>query len=275
MTYSIITINFNNKEGLKKTIESVIHQTYRDFEYIVIDGGSTDGSVELLKEYDKQIDYWVSEPDSGIYQGMNKGIVKSTGNYLNFMNSGDTFYSNKVLAETIDFLKCDIVHGRLFDRSRNCFPYLISQTPTMRYFYESSIQHPSCFIKRSLFDNMLYDEHFRIVSDWKFFIQQIIFENCSFSFMPIIVASFEGEGLSVSQQFEAIHKAERAEVLSSLLPPRILADYERYANKESPVLDLIPEFNKTWRLQIIIIKQIRINKKIYKLYLLIKNYIQL
>ena len=77
MKYSIITVNFNNKEGLRKTIESVIHQAFRDFEFIIIDGGSTDGSVDVLKEYNSQIDYWVSEPDGGIYQGMNKGIKLS------------------------------------------------------------------------------------------------------------------------------------------------------------------------------------------------------
>ena len=97
MKYSIITVNFNNKEGLRKTIESVIHQTFHDFEFIVIDGGSTDGSADVLKEYHTQIDYWVSEPDGGIYQGMNKGIKKATGDYLNFMNSGDCFFAVDVL----------------------------------------------------------------------------------------------------------------------------------------------------------------------------------
>lgn len=97
MKYSIITVNYNNKEGLRNTIESVIHQTYRDFEFIVIDGGSTDGSAEVLKEYDSQITYWVSEKDKGIYNAMNKGIAKATGDYLNFMNSGDCFYDEGVL----------------------------------------------------------------------------------------------------------------------------------------------------------------------------------
>ena len=97
MKYSIITVNFNNKEGLLKTIESVIHQTFRDFEFIIIDGGSTDGSVDVLKEYSSQINYWVSEPDGGIYQGMNKGLRQAKGDYVNFMNSGDCFYSASVL----------------------------------------------------------------------------------------------------------------------------------------------------------------------------------
>ena len=74
MKLSVITINYNNKEGLKKTIESVVSQIYQDFEYIVVDGGSTDGSIDIIREYDKHIDFWISEPDRGIYNAMNKGI---------------------------------------------------------------------------------------------------------------------------------------------------------------------------------------------------------
>ena len=89
MKLSVITINFNNRDGLRKTIESVVNQTYNDFEYIIIDGGSTDGSVDVIKEYADRIDYWVSEPDKGIYNAMNKGIDVAKGEYCIFMNSGD------------------------------------------------------------------------------------------------------------------------------------------------------------------------------------------
>lgn len=80
--FSIITINYNNKEGLRKTIESVVGQSFRDFEYIIIDGGSTDGSIEVIKEYAGKVDYWVSEPDKGIYHAMNKGVLQAHGEYL-------------------------------------------------------------------------------------------------------------------------------------------------------------------------------------------------
>ena len=97
MKISIITINFNNLEGLKKTIESVINQTYSNIEYIVIDGGSTDGSVEVIKEYNDEITYWVFEKDKGIYNAMNKGILKSKGKYLQFLNSEDWLIDNEVV----------------------------------------------------------------------------------------------------------------------------------------------------------------------------------
>ena len=97
MKLSIITINFNNHDGLQKTINSVIAQTWKDFEWIIIDGGSTDGSKNLIEQYDKYITYWISESDKGIYNAMNKGIKIARGDYLQFLNSGDYFYNEKVI----------------------------------------------------------------------------------------------------------------------------------------------------------------------------------
>ena len=110
---SVITINYNNKNGLIKTINSVINQTYKDFEFIIIDGGSTDGSLEVIQEYSGQINYWVSEPDNGIYHAMNKGIVMAKGEYCNFMNSGDCFFDEQVLKNAFSHnLSVDIFIGK-------------------------------------------------------------------------------------------------------------------------------------------------------------------
>ena len=89
MKLSIITVNYNDAKGLERTIKSVISQSYQDFEFIIIDGGSSDGSLDIIKKYERHIDYWVSEPDGGIYQGMNIGLRQAKGDYVNFMNSGD------------------------------------------------------------------------------------------------------------------------------------------------------------------------------------------
>ena len=98
---TIITINYNNLEGLKRTVESVINQTWQEFEYIIIDGGSSDGSAEYIESQSGNIDYWVSEPDKGIYNAMNKGIVIATGEYLLFLNSGDHLLNNEGLQKAI------------------------------------------------------------------------------------------------------------------------------------------------------------------------------
>src|SRR5574344_588656 len=111
---SIITVNKDNCAGLKFTIDSVLCQTFKDYEWIVIDAASTDGSVELIKQYQEHISYWVSEPDGGIYAGMNKGILKATGEYILFLNSGDLLVNNEVLQSIVDLsLLGDVVLGKI------------------------------------------------------------------------------------------------------------------------------------------------------------------
>lgn len=118
MRFSIITVNYNNCDGLNKTILSVINQNYKDYEFIVIDGGSTDGSVDIIKLHESYITYWISEKDDGIYQAMNKGIRQAKGEYLNFMNSGDTFFDADVLNNVEKELSnYDIVIGKEFHQN--------------------------------------------------------------------------------------------------------------------------------------------------------------
>ena len=119
MKYSIITINYNNKEGLERTIQSVLGQISKDYEYIIIDGGSTDGSVDVIRQYADHISYWISEPDKGRYNAMNKGIRQATGDYLNFMNSGDTFHSSSVLEDIAKMnFDEDIITGGFYDSEK-------------------------------------------------------------------------------------------------------------------------------------------------------------
>lgn len=145
---SVITINYNNSTGLRKTIQSVIAQTYNNIEYIVIDGGSTDGSKSVIEEYEKDIDFWVSEPDGGIYPAMNKGTSHAHGDYCIYMNSGDIFYSKDVLQKVVDSNpKEDIVCGDL------CIGDNIIPNPdevTMEVFYRSTLYHQATFILTSL-----------------------------------------------------------------------------------------------------------------------------
>ena len=228
MKYSIITVNYNNKEGLRKTIESVIHQTYCDFEYIVIDGGSTDGSADVLREYDKEITYWVSEPDKGIYNAMNKGIRKATGEYLNFMNSGDCFYDYEVLKSvTKHQLSQDIIVGRDFHynaKTGQGFATILPQRISMLTFYVQTLPHQSTFFRKKLFDNYLYDESYKIVSDLKFYIQKLCVEDCSVLLIDDIICRREPDG--VSKKYNGRRIAEHKAVIQQYLPAGAIKDYQ-------------------------------------------------
>ena len=166
---SIITINLNDARGLEKTIESVLSQTSNDFEYIVIDGGSTDGSVDVIQKYKDKITYWVSEPDTGIYNAMNKGILKATGEYCQFLNSGDCLVANNVTELMLsDMPECSILYGNMLKDLNGkifCNEPFRGREITLLDMFTGTLNHPSAYNKRSLFDKYgLYDESLKIVS---------------------------------------------------------------------------------------------------------------
>lgn len=232
MKVSIITINYNNYKGLQNTIESVINQSAKSaIEYIVIDGASTDGSTQLLSEYATQIDYAISEPDKGIYNAMNKGIAKATGNYYLFLNSGDYLYSTETIQKCLKELTSgeDLIMGQVKILPSGRIGWNDLKTPfTLLDFYKSGpIPHQACFIKNTLFDNLLYDENLKIVADWKFFMQKIVFEKCSYKLIDCIVSNFEEGGISANR---FLCDQEREQVLKSLLPPAIYLDYYKWTN---------------------------------------------
>lgn len=174
---TIITINYNNRDGLKKTIESVVTQKDQDFEYIVIDGGSTDGSVEIIKEYEKFIDYWISEPDAGIYNAMNKGVAVAHGEYCNFLNSGDFYYDNEVVRRFNNYPPIqltDIVLGYevlVDDKGKEHFHRDVKDEIHLLDLVVSAISHQSSFIRTEICRKYPYDENYKIVSDWKFYLE--------------------------------------------------------------------------------------------------------
>ena len=222
MKLSIITINYNNRDGLRKTIESVVNQTCRDYEYIIIDGGSTDGSVDIIKQYADKIDYWISEPDKGIYNAMNKGIAKASGEYLNFMNSGDCFYDCNSIAE---FLKLqaneDIVFGNMVDSDTGKRIGCISSANiTAADFLTASLPHQASFIHKNAFAKYgLYDEKYKIASDWKFFFYAIIFMSAPIKYVNITFAKYDNGGISTS-----IYGTESELILKEICPNRLIPD---------------------------------------------------
>ena len=246
MKYSIITINYNNRNGLKETIESVINQSCKDFEYLVIDGGSTDGSVEIIQQYADKISYWVSEADRGIYHAMNKGIEQAHGEYLNFMNSGDCFSDNFVLENIINSLcSYDIVTGKVICDGK--IGGFWKTDITMLDLAQGTLAHQATFIKKTLFSNRTYDETLKIISDWKFWIETLIFDNASFLNTNVLVSKIEPYGISMTNQKLRIE--EGAKVYNELFPKRIQKDYFRWEKIDSPLAQIVAEFNHTPSLQ--------------------------
>lgn len=245
---SIVTINWNNAKGLEQTIESVLGQTYTNYEYIVIDGASTDGSVEIIEKYKSQLNYALSEPDTGIYNAMNKGIKQSTGDYCYFLNSGDTFASKHTLelifgqsvynAPFINGHQINIIEGKqhkAFARNRML---------TLYDFYWGTIKHQATFIHRDLFNKYgLYDESLKIISDWKFFLQTIGLHNEQPVYVDIDIVHFLWEGISTNPKWIEIHKKERQAVLDECIPKSIQVDYEnlKHLNEYKYISDLMDD----------------------------------
>lgn len=216
---SIITINLNNVDGLKVTMQSVFHQSFCDIEYIVIDGGSKDGSAELIKKNADRIDYWISEPDAGIYNAMNKGILQATGKYVLFLNSGDYLANNDVLSfMSKELTGEDLVYGNLYEGTKldgtlTVFPDVL----TVRYMMQYYLGHPSTFIKRCLFEDGLYSEDLKIAADWEFFFRHIVIKGCSYKHVDKTVSIYNLDGLSATAV--GVGDKEREVILNRLLSP--------------------------------------------------------
>lgn len=288
MKLSIVTINYNNAEGLRKTLASVASQTYRNIEHIIVDGGSTDGSVDVIKEYVRNVErmnvermndermnvIWSSEPDHGIYNAMNKGIEIALGkrvvnsfnrselvednhtsniihntsheslcDYVQILNSGDILASPDVTERMVnahhsftrstlnDKIDVPILYGNMIKKDYTTGKILGKSGEveySLRQYYSSTMNHDCCYIRRDLFDTYgLYDENLKIVSDWKWFLQAIGLGKVKPVYVDIDVTIFDASGISETNL--ALRNQERRQVLKELLPPAILADYDKYA----------------------------------------------
>jgi glycosyltransferase involved in cell wall biosynthesis len=229
---SIITINFNNRVGLEKTINSVKNQTNRSFEYIIIDGGSTDGSIKIIEDNLNVINYWVSEKDKGVYNAMNKGIRAATGDYLLFLNSGDYFYDSSALTKVLNYpLQEDIIYGDLYLEGSEVLT--LKNYPskvTFNYFfsYLESLPHPSSLIKKSLFSRVgLYNEEFLIISDWEFWLKAIFLHQATYKKIPVPISVFNINGISSAQTNILKTKLEK-EVVYHKYFNGIIEDYQKF-----------------------------------------------
>ena len=258
MKLSIITINYNNAEGLRKTLASVASQTYRNIEHIIVDAASTDGSVDVISDYESAnrssvhplAIVWSSKKDKGIYNGMNIGIQRATGDYIQILNSGDILAADDVTERMMAAL--NTVHHTPY--TKNSFPAIFygnmlksydgktiinrdtcggdMYTPdSFLYFYKGTLNHDCAYIRRDLFEKYgLYNEQMKICSDWEWYVRAIVLGGEKPIYTNIDVTIFDMNGVSESYGKNAdIIKRERRGYLESILPPAVLWDYDMYA----------------------------------------------
>lgn len=270
MKLSIVTINYNNADGLRKTLASVASQTYRAIEHIIIDGGSTDGSVDIIREYESSnsiksnplIIKWISEPDKGIYNAMNKGIEivlgkrvvntlnrseqredknKELSDYIQILNSGDILavddVTERMVMEVEKFEYPVILYGNMLKSYDG--KTIINRdacggagaTDSFLYFYKSTLNHDCAYIRRDLFEKYgLYNEQMKICSDWEWYVRAIVLGGEKPIYTNIDVTIFDMNGVSESRGKNAeLIKKERREYLESIFPAAVLRDYDAYS----------------------------------------------
>jgi len=228
---SIITINYNDALGLKKTMDSVINQSYKDIEYIVIDGGSSDSSVKIIQSYNDDRLQWISEPDTGIYNAMNKGIFRATGEYLLFLNSGDFLISNTILKTVIpkldascSFNSCNLLLDGDEKRIKE-HPEQIS----FSYLVTSTVSHPSTFIKNEMFVKYgVYNEDNKVISDWEFFFKTLGLNGESFQNIKETLTVFDMHGISSNDENTKLITAEKEAVYKKYLAAIYTSEFDIY-----------------------------------------------
>lgn len=190
---SIVTVSYNAISTIESTILSVLNQTYSNIEYLIIDGGSTDGTADVIKKYADKIAYWISEPDNGIYDAMNKGIDVATGDWINFMNAGDLFYNTDTIRQFVDLhsLNSDIVYGDTIIKL-SIGQYLERAKKISFLKKGMAFGHQAAFIKTSFHKKNNYDASFHSSGDYNFFFQAYI-RNYKFQYIPLIIVVFNGD----------------------------------------------------------------------------------
>lgn len=233
---SIITINYNDRLGLERTIRSVISQSFNDFEFIVIDGGSIDGSVDVIKKYADKITHWVSEKDKGIYNAQNKGIDKAEGEYCLFLNSGDYLISDDIIEKVFSKKHTeDIIYGdMMIDKGDGKLYYgKHPEEITFDFMIYTTLWHPVSFIKKTLFEKHgSYNEELKITADYDFFLNAIIVHRATTKHIPEAISVFNTFGIGSDKKHNQLHEEERKLVQEKYFDKKEIADSKIRVKKQ-------------------------------------------
>lgn len=262
---TIITVNYNDRGGLLRTLESIKSQTLRSFEHIVVDGGSTDGSQEVLTSGQFILDRWVSESDGGVYHAMNKGLSMAGGEHVIFMNSGDHFLSDDSLeVATAGFDDVDIhyfgveVIEPMSDGGSKVYVKQYPEDLRFSFFIRDSLCHQATIIRRRIFERLgPYDESMKVCADWRHFLLAICRDNCSYQRHQQVLSTFYADGLSSKPGNQQLLMDERWAVIENEFPrfardARFLRHAEQdhesvKALRSSKIIRVLQQFNLLWK----------------------------
>ena len=193
---TIVTVTYNCVQDIEETILSVINQTYKDIEYIIIDGGSTDGTVDVIKKYSNRINLWKSEPDAGLYFAMNKGLELASGQWINFMNSGDTFYSQTTIEQVFsNTYQKGVIYGDVmfsFDRTNE----VLVKASDLKYFWKGmQFVHQAAFVSTDLMKEHPFDTQYNLIADYNS-LYKMFLSGANFQYLGFTICNFLAGGLS-------------------------------------------------------------------------------
>ena len=236
MKLSIITVNYNNAAGLRATLQSVAEQTCRAFEYVVVDGGSTDGSVDAIRENESRISKWVSEPDGGIYEAMNKGVSMASGDYVLFLNSADRLAGAQVLDSILPRLEDkDFYVGGVERQERGGVLVFPPKTLRASYLMMNYLPHQATFIRRQLLLDRPYRTQYRIAADWEQMVYEMIVRGRSYELLNVCVTLFDVQGISSVRSTNLEQQKERDAILHEHFPDIVVKDYVGLTPYESKI----------------------------------------
>jgi glycosyltransferase involved in cell wall biosynthesis len=224
---TVITVVYNSEKQLEQTIQSVINQTYANIEYIVIDGGSTDGSTEIIKKYNDKISKWVSEPDKGIYDGMNKGVLMALGEYVNFMNAGDSFYSDTIIEDLMSRIdsNIDLFYGNIELIKGNQKTGIVKKAGKLKNIKKRMpFCHQAVFVRRRFLLEYPFDLKYRVSADYHFFVNLNLISSINEIYYSNIICFYDIEGVSTGTRLAK----ENLQIITKFYPYSVYVIYHFY-----------------------------------------------
>lgn len=245
MKFSVITVAYNAGICIERTILSVISQSYKDMEYIIVDGSSNDNTIDIVKKYKSHINIWVSEHDHGIYDAMNKGVRMASGDYCIFMNAGDMFVNSDVLNKVNEQIESnfDIYIGNEISVRNGMICDYIKPPKTVdaEYLLCNSLSHQASFINRWLLLKNPYDENLKLVSDWKFWIQTIVLSDATYKHINVDICLFNHDGVTFTMQDKGLLERKKVcdELLSNVINNKRTSKLMIFAKRIKKLVSLI------------------------------------